>query len=121
MIITPKHSVKKNVHWGDLIVFEFPNQLGDNPAVSGGAPLTIGWNHVAVNVVTIEYNEYMRFNTPRRKRKDLMLSSAQRDTVSDICRSIRRQNNRSCSPIVFSHIICVEVSTWFGLFPTRAC
>jgi hypothetical protein len=82
MVMPSSKNARKNVRWGDMIIFEFPNQLGDNPAVSGGAPLTIGWNHDTVNSVTIEYNEFIRLKKPRRRRKDLMLSSAQRDTVS---------------------------------------
>ena len=92
-IVIPVSSTKKarkKVNWGELIIFEFPNQLGDNPAVSGGAPLTIGWNHETVNVVTIEFNEFIRLKQPRRKRKDLMLSSAQRDTVSLLLFTIGR-------------------------------
>jgi hypothetical protein len=76
-----KQHAKKKVSWGNMIIFEFPNMLGDNPAVSNGAPLTIGWNHDSVNVTTIEYNEFMRLKRPRRRRKDMILSSTQRDTV----------------------------------------
>lgn len=82
MATSSNHNDKKTVRWGEMVVFEFPNMLGDNPAVSGGVPLTIAWNHVNVSTVTVEYNEFLRVKQPRRKRKDLVLSSAQRDTVS---------------------------------------
>jgi hypothetical protein len=72
---------KKSVCWGDLTVYEFPNLLGDNPAVSEGAPLTIGWMHDSVDVVAIEYHEYLRQRRPRRRRKDMLVSSAARDTL----------------------------------------
>jgi hypothetical protein len=75
-------NTKRNVCWGEVIVYEFPNLLGDNPAVSEGAPLTIGWKHENVKVVTVEYNEFLRQKRPRRRRKDMIISSAQRDTVS---------------------------------------
>jgi hypothetical protein len=71
----------KQVRWGDLTVYEFPNLLGDNPAVSEGAPLTIGWKHSSVVVVAIEYHEYLRQNRPLRRRKDMIMSSASRDTL----------------------------------------
>lgn len=83
MATSSNHNDKKTVRWGEMVVFEFPNMLGDNPAVSGGVPLTIAWNHVNVSTVTVEYNEFLRVKQPRRKRKDLVLSSAQRDTVSN--------------------------------------
>jgi hypothetical protein len=71
----------KGVYWGDLEIFEFPNMLGDNPGVSEGAPLTIGWKHESRDVVGIEYYEYFRQTRPRRRRKDLIMSSAARDTL----------------------------------------
>ena len=84
----PKRNIqkppKKNVRWGEVVVYEFPNILGDNPAVSGGVPLTIAWKHVAVNTHSVDYNDFLRLEKPRRKRKDLVLSSAQRDTVSTV-------------------------------------
>lgn len=82
MVVSSTQGNKKNVRWGEMIIYEFPNMLGDNPAVSGGVPLTIAWNHVTVNNLTVEYNEFLRLKQPRRKRKDLVLTSAQRDTVS---------------------------------------
>jgi hypothetical protein len=74
---------KKKVNFGDITVYEFPNLLGDNPAVTDGAPLTIAWKHVNVNVFTIEYNEFVKQKRPRRRKKDMILSSSQRDTVSN--------------------------------------
>lgn len=83
MGLVSKHRRKKTVRWGDLIVYEFPNILGDNPAVSdAGAPLTIAWTHESVNVFTVDYNEFLRQKRPRRRRKDLIITGAQRDTVS---------------------------------------
>jgi hypothetical protein len=70
----------KRVCWGDLEILEFPNMLGDNPGVSEGAPLTINWQHESREVVAIEYYEYLRQNRPRRRRKDLVMNSASRDT-----------------------------------------
>jgi hypothetical protein len=83
-VVISKLNTKKKVCWGEMVVFEFPNMIGDNPAVSGGVPLTIAWNHVTVNTLTIDYNEFLRQKQPRRKRKDLVLSAAQRDTVSKL-------------------------------------
>lgn len=70
----------KSVFFGDICIYEFPNKLGDNPGVSEGAPLTIGWKHESKNVVAVDYYEFMRQSKPRRKRKDLIVPSAARDT-----------------------------------------
>lgn len=75
------HKKNKEVAFSDLIIFEFPNLLGDNPGVSEGAPLTIGWKHVTKNVVAVDYYEYLRQSRPRRKRRELVIPSAARDTL----------------------------------------
>lgn len=69
-----------SVCFGDLTIYEFKNMLGDNPAVSEGAPLTIGWKHESVDVVAVDYYEFMRNQRPRRRRKDLIIPSTSRDT-----------------------------------------
>lgn len=71
----------KELCWGDLVIFEFPNILGDNPGVSEGAPLELGWKHESESVVAIEYYEFLRQSRPRRRRKDLIMSSGARDTL----------------------------------------
>ena len=65
--------------FGDLVIYEFKNILGDNPACEG-APLTIKWKHNSKNVVAVDYYEYLRQSRPRRKRKDMIVKSAERDT-----------------------------------------
>ena len=67
------------VCFGDLVIYEFKNILGDNPACEG-APLTIKWKHNSKNVVAVDYYEYLRQSRPRRKRKELVVKSAERDT-----------------------------------------
>lgn len=75
----PSH--KKGVCWGDVTIYEFPNILGDNPAVSnGGSPITIGWKCQSMNTVDVEFYEYVRQSHPRRSRRDLILKSGERDS-----------------------------------------
>jgi hypothetical protein len=71
----------KQVVWGDMEIYEFPNILGDHPCAQGGAPLSIGWKHDNKDVVGVDYFEYLRQSRPRRKTKHLILSSAERDTL----------------------------------------
>jgi hypothetical protein len=71
---------KRVVCWGDLIIYEFPNMLGDNPGVSEGVPLTIGWKYDSKNTVNIDYYEFLRQSHPRRRRRELIMKSAERDT-----------------------------------------
>jgi hypothetical protein len=73
-------SSDSSVGFGDLTIYEFKNILGDNPAVSEGAPLSISWKHESVDVITVDYYEFMRNQRPRRRRKDLVIPSTSRDT-----------------------------------------
>jgi hypothetical protein len=71
---------RRGVCWGEIVILEFPNILGDNPGVSDGVPITIGWKHNSKNTVDIDYYEFLRQSHPRRKRKELAMKSAERDT-----------------------------------------
>jgi hypothetical protein len=61
----------------DLIqVREMPIILGDNPAVSDGVPITIGWKFQKETTVEVDYFELYR---PHRKKKEkLHLSNKKR-------------------------------------------
>ena len=69
------------ISWLDLTVYEFPNILGDNPSVSEGVPLSIDWKHTKTSSIGIDFYEFMRKSSPRRRRKDLVIKSGARDTL----------------------------------------
>jgi hypothetical protein len=69
----------KEVHFGDLTVYKFTSILGDHPTCEG-SPLTFGWKNESQSVMSIHVHEYIKQSKPRRKRKDLRLSPAIRDT-----------------------------------------
>jgi hypothetical protein len=70
---------EKTLHWGDLTVYEFDNLLGDNPSVSSGAPLTIGWKHNRKSVASVDAYELFLVSNPRRSRKKMRMSKSKRD------------------------------------------
>lgn len=69
--------MSKQVTFGDLTISEFPLELGDNPACSSGAPLTIGWEAQNTAVRNIDLYEYMR-GERRHGRKQLTISVSDR-------------------------------------------
>lgn len=71
---------QKYLCWGDITIYEFPNILGDNPAVSNGSPLSIAWKHDSVNVVDVNLYEFFRQGNPRRRKKDLVMKAGERDS-----------------------------------------
>eukprot|EP00527_Entomoneis_sp_CCMP2396_P009918 CAMPEP_0198138704 /NCGR_PEP_ID=MMETSP1443-20131203/2102_1 /TAXON_ID=186043 /ORGANISM="Entomoneis sp., Strain CCMP2396" /LENGTH=154 /DNA_ID=CAMNT_0043800601 /DNA_START=43 /DNA_END=507 /DNA_ORIENTATION=- len=85
----------KEVCWGSIVLYEFPSILGDNPSVSSGAPLTIGWKHSKTEQIGIDYYEYLRRSNPRRTRRQLIQDAGARGsfllsqgyTLNDILKS----------------------------------
>jgi hypothetical protein len=67
---------KKSVRFGDLVITEFPIILGDNPAVTMGAPVTIDWE--AQGEITYKINVYESIRGTRRRRRKLLISVSNR-------------------------------------------
>lgn len=77
-----KPLLRHEVSWGDIVIYEFPNILGDHPGRSGkGSALTIDWNHERCSTVAIDFYEYYRQSNPRRSRKELFIPDVLRDTL----------------------------------------
>lgn len=68
----------KKVIFDDVEIREYPHILGDNPAVSEGVPLTIGWKPINSYSIDIDLFESMRCPIRRRGRKQLLISSMRR-------------------------------------------
>jgi hypothetical protein len=67
----------KKVRFGHLVITEFPIILGDNPAVSAGAPVTIDWtpqNESSFSIMAYEECKPKR----RRRRRKLLISVSNR-------------------------------------------
>jgi hypothetical protein len=50
----------KRVSFGNVIIFTHPIILGDNPGVSSGAPIQIGWEQLGTEKRKLEMFEYTR-------------------------------------------------------------
>jgi hypothetical protein len=57
----------KHVAFGELKIREYPLILGDNPACSDGAPVTLGWKYDAAYERNLEFYEYTRQAERRSK------------------------------------------------------
>ncbi|CAB9497122.1 expressed unknown protein [Seminavis robusta] len=64
------------VGFDTMEVYEFPQILGDNPACTTGAPLTLDWKPVAQSSMLIDYYEFTR--NPRRTKRKMLTSSDER-------------------------------------------
>jgi hypothetical protein len=75
--------MSSQVSFGDVEIREYPYVLGDNPACSSGAPLTIGWKPQEAYTLDVEVYDYTRKcerkkKAPKvsvQKRAQILLSS----------------------------------------------
>ena len=68
---------KKNIRFGHIEIFEFPRTLGDNPAVSGGPPISLA--RLATNVMRVSLDIFEHYHRRRRSLEDIRLSIYQRE------------------------------------------
>jgi hypothetical protein len=67
------------VTFGRMEVFEHAYELGDNPGVSDGPPLTIGWEAQAKRVFDVAYYEtYFPSEHRRKERSGLKMGVTER-------------------------------------------
>lgn len=71
-----RSSTLKGVRFGNIVITEFPIILGDNPAVTSGAPVTIDWTPQAENSYSV--NAFEQFKPARRRRRKLLISVSSR-------------------------------------------
>mmetsp|Transcript_1397 Transcript_1397/g.2426 ORF Transcript_1397/g.2426 Transcript_1397/m.2426 type:complete len:182 (-) Transcript_1397:216-761(-) len=65
----------------DITIYEFPIVIGDNPAVSSGCPITIGWKCQKKDVRNLEFYEYLRRTERRKDRQNLKMPMDQRSQL----------------------------------------
>lgn len=60
------------VRFDKVLIRDYPIEMGDNPAVSSGAPLTIGWKHFAEDEMKVDAYESIR-DEDRRGYTELII------------------------------------------------
>lgn len=73
-------AIWKKVCFDDVHIREYGFVLGDNPAVSKGAPLQIGWDYHNEDVIDVDIFEHCR-EPVRRHRRKIVLSARKRAKI----------------------------------------
>jgi len=68
----------KKVIFDEVTVREYPQILGDNPAVTIGAPVSIGWKYQNEYTTKVNFFEYTRSHIRRTSKRKLVISSKKR-------------------------------------------
>jgi hypothetical protein len=81
----------KSVSFGDVQVREFPMILGDNPACSSGAPVSIDWDHVDEFTLTVNDAKSARSGRSKKtisvtKRAQMLMGSGY--SIEDIAEAV---------------------------------
>ena len=69
---------RKKVIFDTIEIHEHPYELGDNPSVSDGVPLTISWHCQSKIVFELDYYEIYRPSSERKSKQNLRLSVPER-------------------------------------------
>lgn len=64
-----------------LEIRKYPIVVGDNPAVTSGVPLTIGWDHDENSMAIVSVEEYENSRPPRRCNDELILPKSKRENM----------------------------------------
>lgn len=86
----------KSVKFGKVTIMEFPMILGENPAVSGGAPVEIGWEPMQVLTQQVEVYDFLR-ETNRRRRLASSSTSSLQKTIGSSTESQQTRRVRTLS------------------------
>ena len=70
-------AIWKKVCFDDCHIREYSYILGDNPAVSKGAPLQIDWDYHSEDVIDVDIFEHCR-EPVRRHRRRIVMSARKR-------------------------------------------
>ena len=74
-----KEKATKGVVWKDLEIKTYENILSDNPSVTSGAPIGIGWKVIETHKIDID--SYEKYHPERRTRVELALPASLREEL----------------------------------------
>jgi len=89
----PHDKERREVHFSSVNVQEYPIMLGDNPSVTAGAPLTIGWVPIASYELNVDLHQHMR----KRRSPSKLTSKKDAVTVGSSSPTVNNPNTTSIS------------------------
>ena len=75
-----RSSIPRNVSFNKIEIAEHPYELGDNPSVQSGVPITIAWK--PQERIILDVDEYEDLRSSNRSREEMRLPSAVREQLA---------------------------------------
>jgi len=85
-LLDPSH---RSVSFRDVIIREYEQILGDNPAVSYGPPISLDWKYQEVGIIPVD--EYEDARKKRRNLRQMMMNYYQRKNTLMFCYGVTEQ------------------------------
>lgn len=79
----PRERNDLSVQFDIVEMREFNRTVGDNPSVSRGVPIALGWNYNPTPIIK-SVDEYEMFREPRRSKNDLALPPTKRADILNV-------------------------------------
>ena len=93
---------QRYVQWDTVTIYTHVMELGDNPCVSSGVPVTIGWKAESIDTFSVDQVENVLCEQPSRSKYQMCLPSSFRYEICRASGSSRSQllfkNNASKVP-----------------------
>ena len=109
---------RKHVTFHEIQIYEFPVIIGDNPAISCGPPLSIGWYCYSTKTMKLDIYESTRRARRKTTKADLVISETKRikrlkgagftdnqiDRATELANKIRKSRRDNSTPSALSII-----------------
>eukprot|EP00980_Cylindrotheca_fusiformis_P005112 scaffold1086_cov66-Cylindrotheca_fusiformis.AAC.1 len=80
-LVEEANNDRKSVRFGNCHIRHYNQVLGDNPSVSAGCPVQLGWKILDEKTLSVDQMEDSKAHRPAKSMEDMVLSARRRRTI----------------------------------------